>query len=65
MGLHLHQMMMVIFTMILHLHIMMMVILTVIFHLHYKLLIASSIVDSVGWGEQTHTLWKIHQEEKV
>ena len=65
MILHLHKMMMVIFAMILHLHKMIMVILTVIFHLHYKLLIASSIVDGVGWGEQTHTLWENipHQKE--
>ena len=27
-------------------------------HLHNELLVPSSIVDSVGWGEQAQTLWE-------
>ena len=30
--------------------------LTMFWHLHNKLLVSSSIVDSVSWGEEAHTL---------
>ena len=30
--------------------------LAMFWHLHNKLLVSSSIVDSVSWGEETHTL---------